>query len=342
MHQGAMIGVGKIAQTGHLPAFGDPRISDRARIVAGVDPDPVSRRLAQEKFPHLRLYAGPEEMFANEKIDFVDICSPPVFHGQLIELADRWGKHILCEKPLAASLDVSEAAFKLLCRRRPPVVFMPCHQYRYSSVWRQMKDFLSSIPPNEGTLLQFNVFRSGADPGLQPGEGIWRIDDTVSGGGILSDTGVHYLYLSLWMAGLPRAVTARTHRLALREGNVEDTTVVILEYGNRLVEITLTWGADHRSNSACVVSSSGSWFYDGESLVRTKGSTREAVPVPDASNKFHYIELYVALLNDFLERLEGRENSGPDLDEAFSSMRLLDACYASARSGSRVLLEPAP
>ena len=73
-------------------------------------------------------------------------------------------------------------------------------------------------------------------------------------GCILADTGVHYLYLSFWMLGIPRAVTARVHRLALREGNVEDTAAVILEYEHALVQIALTWSANQRTNSACVLS----------------------------------------------------------------------------------------
>lgn len=342
MHRGAIIGVGKIAQTGHLPAFRDPAIRGRAEIVAGVDPDPESRALARERFPEIRLYAGIQEMLAQEAVDFVDICTPPVSHYRLMEAALGQGKHILCEKPLAISLEEAEAAADMLCRRKPAVVFMPCHQYRYSEVWRHMRAFVASLPPGEGGLVQFNIFRTGADPGILPRGSAWRIHGTISGGGILADTGVHYLSLSLWMMGVPRAVTARIHRLALREGEVEDTAVVLLEYEQRLVQITLTWTADRRTNSACLVSPAGGLFYDGKTLIKTKGPAEEVLAVPDASDKAHYIRMYVSLLDDFLQALETGKTSGPDLDEAQQSMRLLHACYVSARSGTRVSLESTP
>ncbi|RPH35694.1 gfo/Idh/MocA family oxidoreductase [bacterium] len=343
MFRGAIIGVGKIAQTGHLPAFRDSRISGRAEMIAGVDIDPGSRKLAAERFPGLRLYADIDEMLAKEEIDFIDICTSPASHHRLLEAAVARGMHILCEKPLAVSLEESEAALNLLlCRRQPPLVFMPCHQYRYSALWETMKAFIAGLPPGEGMFVQFNIFRTGADPGLLSAHEVWRLNEAVSGGGILADTGIHYLYLSLWMLGLPRAVTARTHRLAARKGNVEDTAAVVLEYENRLVQISLTWGADRRANSARVTCPSGSLSYDGKALTRTRGDMSELLPVPDAADKSHYVQLYVALLDEFLERLKTGRSGGPDLDEAYQSMRLLDACYTSARSGTTVKLEPAP
>jgi predicted dehydrogenase len=342
VYRGAIIGVGKIAQTGHLPAFADARISGRAGVVAGVDTDPGSRRLARERFPNLRIYEDLEAMFAAEEIDFVDICTTPSSHCGLIQSVAPRGKHILCEKPLSLTFEEAKGVVDLLCRPGQAVLFMPCHQYRYSELWMQMKAFVAQLPPGEGMLMQFDVFRTGADPGLLPREDIWRVNQTVSGGGILADTGVHYLYLSLWMLGVPLAVTARTKRLALRKGGVEDTAVVLLEYENRLVQIALTWSADRRTNNACIVSRAGSLSYNGKFLTRTKGEQNEVIPVPDASDKSHYVQLYVSLLSDFVDRLDAGARNGPDLDEAYQSMRLLDACYASAKSGTRVPLEPTP
>ncbi len=341
MLRGAVIGIGKIAQTGHLPAFQDPRILGRAEIVAGVDPAPASRKLARERFPELRLYAALDEMLAKESVDFVDICTTPASHNSLIRIAAERETHILCEKPLAISLGESEAVRNLLCHTRHPLVFMPCHQYRYSELWRTMKDFVTSLPPDESVLAQFNVFRTGADPGLLGGNQVWRMDGRTGGGGILADTGVHYLYLSLWMLGSPRAVTARIHRLTHQKGDVEDTAEVILENGDRLVQLTLTWSANRRSNSASVVTPTGSLLYDGKFLTRQVGDHRELLPVPDASDKAHYVQLYVSLVDAFLERIEKGTTMGPDLDEAYQTMRLLDVCYASARTGTTVTLEPA-
>lgn len=339
MLHGAIIGVGKIAQNGHLPAFADQGISGRAQIVAGADPNAESLRIAAERFPALRLYGSAEEMLHRETVDFVDICATPDSHGGLILAAAERGLHVLCEKPLTASPAESEAVLALHRSSGKALVIMPCHQYRYSPLWRRFKSFVAALAPGDGCMLQFNVFRSEADPGLTGGRSIWRTDQRLSGGGILADTGVHYLYLCLWMLGVPHTVTARTQRIALNGRGVEDTATAILEYDHRLAQINLTWGADRRANSACIVSKRGSLVYDGSALVRLTGGTREVFAVPDASDKSHYVALYVSLIEDFLKKISSGEECGPDIDEADQTVRLLEASYRSAALGATVVVD---
>ena len=81
MLNGAIVGIGKIAQTGHLPAYLSKQIRDRAEVVAAVDPNEQSRMIAAEQYPHLRLYENVEQLFNEEKIDFIDICATPHVHG---------------------------------------------------------------------------------------------------------------------------------------------------------------------------------------------------------------------------------------------------------------------
>ena len=338
MLRGAIIGVGKIAQTGHLPAFNDERIRNRAEIVAAVDTNPESRRIAAHQFPHLHFYASTEEMLKQEDIDFIDICTTPPSHGELIEAAAQTKLHILCEKPFAASVQEAAHIAGVLRGMHNTLVFMPCHQYRYSVLWQHFRSFLHELA-GSGCFVQFDVFRTEADPGLSPDGSVWRLDPTVGGGGILADTGVHYLYLTLWMMGMPLKVTARTHCLAFKGYNVEDTATVMLEFEKSLVEINLTWAADRRANSARVVSKGGSLVYDGESLVTFVENKKEILVVPNASDKSHYVSLYVSVISEFIEKIRSGAASTAQIDEAYQSARLLHACYTSAKTGQTVTLD---
>jgi predicted dehydrogenase len=340
--RGAIIGIGKIAQTGHLLAFNDERIRGRAGIVAAVDPSKESRQIATQRFPQLRLYETTKQLFEEEHVDFIDICTTPQFHGALIEAAVRHKVHILCEKPFALSPHEASRIADLLRESDKILRFVPCHQYRYSPVWQQFNAFLAGTASHNGSLLQFNVFRTEADPGLHAANTIWRTNRDVSGGGILADTGVHYLYLTLWMLGMPQRLTARIHQLTRTNsgvGAVEDTAVVVLEYGNSLAEITLTWGADRRANSARLVNTQGSMVYDGKSLVRHVGEKSETLPVPDASDKTQYVSLYVSLIGEFIDAIHSSKSSSQWIDEAHQSVKLLHACYHSAESGRTVTLD---
>ena len=338
MLKGAIVGFGKIAQSSHLKAFFNETLKDKAQLVAVVEPLKENREQGQKDFPLLKFYSSTEELFSNEKIDFIDITAPPKFHSLLIKEGIKNKVHILCEKPFTLTLAEAKETYNHL--KESDLVFMPCHQYRYSPTWQNFKTFLNDNDRNSKSLLQFNVFRMQADQGgtaFQPG---WRTDKSLSGGGILADTGVHYLYLVNWLCGKPLKVTAKTFKLNHPEYSVEDTAVVNLEFEKAFAEITLTWGADRRVNTARAVSNSGSLSYDGSTQLK-KYSARgeEIITVPEASDKSHYFSLYISLINEFVNRIQNRKSSEDLRKEAFTSIQLLEKCYESARTNKTINLD---
>ncbi|MCU7490284.1 MAG: Gfo/Idh/MocA family oxidoreductase [Ignavibacteria bacterium] len=327
MLKGAIIGAGKIAQEGHLPAFLDPEIACSAEIVAAVDNNAETVRLARAKFPGIMYYSSVDEMFSREDVDFIDISSPPGTHASLIEEGIRRGVHILCEKPFVLSPFDAERLYPVLTE--DPKVFMPVHQYKYSPIWRT---FRSEVPEGslKKSLLQFNVFRTEADKGIAPLGARWRTNPLISGGGILSDTGVHYLYLALWMFGEARKVTSKIFSISHTDYSVEDTALVLLEFDKGIAQISLTWGADRRANSACLVNDSMSLVYNGTELIKHSQQGSLKIPVPDASDKKNYVALYVSLISDFLGQITSGIKDNCHLDEAYKSIRLLHSCYRAA------------
>lgn len=332
MLKGAIIGIGKIAQEGHMPAFLDGDVARGAVITAAVDENPETVKLAKAKYPGIRYYSSIDEMFANEDVDFIDICSPPSTHARMIEEGLKRNLHILCEKPFVLSPFDAERLYPAISEFSK--IFMPVHQYKYSPIWRKFKNEVES---SEGeSILQFNVFRTEADNGIASAPGRWRTNASISGGGILSDTGVHYLYLALWMLGELKNVTARTFSISHTDYNVEDTALALLEFDRGVAQISLTWGADRRANSACLVNSKGSLVYNGTELIKYFQGGSKNVPVPDASDKKNYAALYVSLLKDFLGQISSGLKDNCQLDEAYKSIRLLHLCYKAAELNQTV------
>lgn len=337
MLKGAIVGFGKIAQGSHVKAFFNEALKDKAQLIAVVEPLEENRKQGQKDFPSLKFYSSTNDLFANEKIDFIDITAPPKFHSSLIKEGIKNKVHILCEKPFTLTLDEAKETYKFLSES--DLVFMPCHQYRYSPTWQNFKTFLNESDPKSKSLLQFNVFRMQADQGgtaFQPG---WRTDKSLSGGGILADTGVHYLYLVNWLCGKPLNVTAKTFNLNHPEYSVEDTAVVNLEFEKAFAEITLTWGADRRVNTARAVSNNSSLSYDGSKQLRKYSNKgEEIITVPEASDKSHYFSLYISLINEFVRKIQDKESSEDFIKEALTSIQLLEKCYESAKMNKTVIL----
>jgi predicted dehydrogenase len=338
MLHGAIIGLGKIAQTGHLPAYADSHLSSKVKIVAAVETEKKCVKNAQKILPNLPIYETIEDLLRNEKIDFFDICTPPAFHFEAVKSGADHGLHILCEKPLATSVTDAQLASEFL-KKRKGLIFMPCHQYRYSPIWRQFKEFIEANAEPDRYLLQFNVFRTQADMGYFAPNPSWRTVSSVSGGGILADTGLHYIYLSLWMLGVPQNLMARVHNLRYHNIDVEDTAIVFIEFEKGVAEINLTWGGDRRANNARLVCHNGSLVYEGQLIEKYTNNVKETISVPDASDKSHYGFLYVSLIDEFIKNIEeGRESTGW-IDEACHSLEILRACYHSSQTQKSVSID---
>jgi predicted dehydrogenase len=338
MLNGSIIGFGKIARTNHIGAFQFKELKDIIGISSAVEVVDKIREESEKEFSWISFYKTLDEMYANEKVDFIDITTPPKYHKDIIDWAIEKGLHIICEKPFTLSLSEAKELYKKLSDSE--ILFIPCHQYKYSPLWKEFKKFINELNADEKIFLQFNVFRTGADPGLNVNLPPWRLNKEISGGGILSDTGFHYLYLSNWLLGKPQKVTTINHNLAHSSFQVEDTSQVILEYDRGTIQINLTWAYHGRRNEAKLISKTGSIFYDGSNyLIKNFNGKEEKISVPDASDKSHYTSLYVKLISDFAEDVQKKNFHKEGLEDAYNTIYLLDKCYESARERKTIELQ---
>ncbi|GAB0118030.1 Gfo/Idh/MocA family protein [Acidisoma sp. 7E03] len=97
----ALIGCGFFAQN-HLHAWSSiPEVE----IVAVCDRDVEKAEAARQRFSAGRAYTDAAEMFAAERLDFVDIATTMQTHRALVDLAAAHGVHVIVQKPLAPSLE---------------------------------------------------------------------------------------------------------------------------------------------------------------------------------------------------------------------------------------------
>jgi len=325
--RGGLVGLGNIALNGHLPAYRAAGEATGLEIVAACDIAPSAGEICERELPGARLYRSPGEMIAAERPDFADICTPPDTHPAMVEAFARAGIHILCEKPLADRIESARILADAV--RANPVVFVPCHQYRYSPLWATVGSVISGGKIGQVTLAQFNVYRTRADAGSPAGNPAWRTDRASSGGGILADTGAHYLYLVQIFFGLPLSVQADLRRLRHWGYPVEDTALVTLGYERTAVQINLTWAADTRSNSILITGTEGHLRYDGTRLLLSRGGTTGELPMPDVSDKSQYVSWYASLLGEFSARIRANNYGDDLLTESMNVMKLLSLAYRS-------------
>ena len=323
VYVGALLGLGGIARSGHLPAFrADPQVASRLRIVAIVDDAPT----APASFEGIPLLRSADKLKDLGPLNFVDICTPTSSHLELSLWGLSQGYHVLCEKPVAVNR--AEAARLAAAARDARRVVMPCHQYRFNPVWRRVKQWLDDGVIGRWYLAEFRVYRLAADPGAAESAVPWRGRRADGRGGVLLDHGTHLVYELLDVAGPPQAVQAWTGRLRHGGYDVEDTAQLLFSYPDRMATMFLTWAARRRETEIRFTGERGSITWTGGMLTLERDGHSESFDHTVDLDKASYSKWFAGLFHDFAAALDSGDSARPMADIA-QVAAVLEASYAA-------------
>ena len=143
---------------------------------------------------------------SRDDIDVVDICTPNNVHAEIAIAAAKAGKHVICEKPLARTVDEARAMAEAV--KSSGVVNMVAFNYRRTPAVALAKKFI-----DEGRIGQILNFRGtylqdwSADP---DGPLSWRFQKNIAGSGAVGDIGTHVVDLAHHLVGPIAEVNAIT------------------------------------------------------------------------------------------------------------------------------------
>ena len=323
VYRGALLGLGAIARSGHLPAFqADPTVASRLQIVGIVDEAPS----APSSFQGIPLFSSPAQLADLGPLDFVDICTPTSSHLGLSLWALAQGYHVLCEKPVAVNR--AEAATLAAASLDAGRVVMPCHQYRFNPVWRRVKQWLDDGVIGRWYLAEFRVYRLAADPGVGNTTVPWRGRQSDGRGGVLLDHGTHLVYELLDVGGLPQSVRAWTGRLLHNGYDVEDTAQLLFSYPDRMATMFLTWAARRRETEIRFIGERGSITWSGGMLTLERDGHIQSFDHTVDLDKASYAKWFAGLFHDFAAALDSGDSARPMADIA-QVAAVLEASYAA-------------
>ncbi len=139
-----------------------------------------------------------------EVVDIVDLCIPTDLHRQFTEQAAAAGKHVICEKPIALTLEDAQA-MEAACEGAGVRLFI-AQVVRFFPHYRAARDLLASGALGDlGTLTLRRV--SSAPMGGKS----WFADEARSGG-MIFDLMIHDLDYARWLGGPVERVYARSLR----------------------------------------------------------------------------------------------------------------------------------
>lgn len=185
-----VIGCGKVALEGHLPAFKQLGLE-----IAGVAD---SNKLALKKVRVKRKYTDYKELLKQD-LDIISICTPPHLHHEMCINAAEKRINILVEKPLALSVEEGTAIKKNA--EANGVKLSVVHNYKFLDPIMKAKKMHED--GQLGRLLSIHTVVHGSSP---PAWETWRLNESQAGSMILQWN--HPLYLQTWFGGNPRSVFA--------------------------------------------------------------------------------------------------------------------------------------
>ncbi len=327
-----IVGAGAISQVVHLPIFSERVDVD---LVALGDQDIHKAETLSQRFS-IPFVMDPDELLELDAIDAIVICTPNSLHEEMAIQALESGKHVLVERPLAATADGASRVVETAVRAdRVLAVGMP-HRFRPEVV--ALRSFVEG-----GEFGALHAVRgSWLTRSFPAVRASWRVDRSAAGGGALIDLGIPALDLCLWIIGFPEP--KRVVCLAAAEdGEVEhsasvmietrDGPVLTLEVSNRL------FAGDDRFNVRVMGTEGAGRFPPLEVYKQLGGRPMEVTPRQPRprGGENAYTNAYRRLLDDFVRRVNGIGDA-PVPVEQVGLMRIVEAAYRSAEVGREVEL----
>jgi len=181
-----LIGTGHIAAS-HVEAAG--RLEQPFSEVHAADANPAALSSFCQQFPAVRPHRTVEDLLSSpaNEADVVVVATPPASHAALSIQALSSGRHVLCEKPLAMTM---EEARRMLEAARSAGRHLGCCSTRFIDTVcaKELRDLLQrgELGPLYHVRWQVRLARSRTGIDYQPGTP-WFVDRARSGGGVLMD-----------------------------------------------------------------------------------------------------------------------------------------------------------
>ncbi|KAI9372076.1 hypothetical protein BJX61DRAFT_553225 [Aspergillus egyptiacus] len=224
------VGCAGLGRMGKRHALNFLERTPRAELVAASTPDDAEIEWAKVHLaPYgVKIYKDYDEMLKHEGLEAVVIASATAVHAEQAIKAIAAEKHVLCEKPLSTSVEISQSVLDA-AKTKPHLKVMCGFSRRFDASYRDAHAKMSS-----GALGTPSVVRSQTCDKLDP-TGFFVAYAEFSGG-IFVDCSIHDIDLALWFFGAEskvRSVSAvgiTAVEPDLRKHNDRDNAVGLVEF----------------------------------------------------------------------------------------------------------------
>lgn len=330
----AVLGLGGFAQNRALPAIRRSEFCDPAVLVSG-SPEKAGGLANEFGVERVIDYEAFHAGAAADTYDAVYIATPPAFHPEYAERAAELGKHVLCEKPLAADVEGAERMVEAFSELDQ--LLMTAYRLRTEPAIRRMREMIREDVIGDPVQIH-GGFSTRLLENAEPDS--WRLDPAIAGGGALIDLGIYPLNTTRFLLESdPVAVGAETTGSESPFDRVEAHAALQLTFPEG-VTASCTASFDVHPDSRLQILGT-----DGQLLVRSPfgGDVSQEIVVERGAAQTRYIGEPVDEVREEFDYfahcvLTGKECE-TDGEDGLADQRIIDAAYESAETGTRVEID---
>ncbi|KAJ5804996.1 hypothetical protein N7474_010883 [Penicillium riverlandense] len=228
--QRLQVGCAGLGRMGKRHALNFLERTPRAQLVAASSPDPAELEWAKTHLAPfgVKLYQNYDDMLKQEGLEAVVIASATSVHAEQAIKGMEAEKHVLCEKPLSTSVEISQSVIDAAVKK-PHLKVMCGFSRRFDASYRDAEQKMKA-----GSIGVPSVLRSQTCDKLDP-SGFFVAYAQFSGG-IFVDCSIHDIDLTLWFFGAEskvKSVSAVGNTAVepdLRKHNDRDNAVGLVEF----------------------------------------------------------------------------------------------------------------
>jgi len=219
------LGIAGLGNAGHAVWRDVDKVAG-VELVAVADVRAQALEIFQKENDSVRTYDGIAQMCSSDKVDAVWIATPTEFHAEHVIVALEHGKHVICEKPMALSLDDCDRMIEAAEKNR---LILLMHSKAIDPPIVKMREMIDSA--ELGRVIQINTwsYKGWLKSARLPSE-----LDSAKGGGVLFRQGPHQVDIVRALGGRRvrsvRATAGKWHPRFDTEGNF----TAMLEFDNGL------------------------------------------------------------------------------------------------------------
>ncbi len=326
----AVVGLGHIAQVAVLPAFAHARRN--SRLAALVSDDPRKLKAVAKKYGVRNTYAYEDYEQCLEQVDAVYIALPNSMHAEYTIRAAAAGVHVLCEKPMAVTVDECEAMIEACDRER--VKLMIAYRLHFEEVNLKAVELV-----RRGKIGEPKFFNSSFSMTVKAGDIRMRKD---MGGGTLYDIGVYCINAARYLfRAEPKevmAISVNSGPAKLKE--IDESTGALLRFdGERVAAFITSFNAADIA-SYRIVGTKGQLHVD-PAYEYAEGLAYElTVNGKTTRKRIGKRDQFAPQLLYFSDCILKNRTPEPSGEEGLQDVRIVLALYESAETGKAVEIPP--